>query len=143
MAYYDLMTRTTLGHPFQKRRRLGRAAQGFAGGAPAVMRLARYLRAGRVLALALGGPFYVEPENLDPPLGYSDEFGAVYARNEEPRGGYGPVQVGTPLILGSWERWYQPRGPSIATCRERRSGGRAVSEIYLRRTDLRSCYSGP
>ena len=59
-----------LGHPFPKRRGLGRAAQGCAGGAPAVMRLARYLRAGRVLTSALGGPFHSEPENLDPPLGY-------------------------------------------------------------------------
>jgi len=56
-----------LGHPFPKRRGLGRAAQGCAGGAPAVMRLVRYLRAGRVLTSALGGPFHSEPENLDPP----------------------------------------------------------------------------
>ena len=28
--------------------------------------MVRYLRAGRVLTSALGGPFYIEPENLDP-----------------------------------------------------------------------------
>ena len=37
--------------------------------------MARYLRAGRVLTSALGGPFHSEPENLDPPLGQYDEFG--------------------------------------------------------------------